>query len=38
MSREFSRRDFLKLASVGGATTAVLTGCGPLARYVRREP
>ncbi len=38
MSREISRRDFLKLASVGAATTTVLTGCGPLSRYVRREP
>src|SRR5512138_2023082 len=37
MSREMSRRDFLRLASVGAATT-VLTGCGPLSRYVRREP
>src|SRR5512144_2907187 len=37
MSREISRRDFLRLASVGAATT-VLTGCGPLSRYVRREP
>ena len=38
MSKEFSRRDFLKLASVGAATTAVLTGCGPASRYVEREP
>src|SRR5512143_2076986 len=38
MSREISRRDFLRLASVGAATTAVLTGCGPLSRYVKREP
>ena len=29
MSEPISRRDFLKLASVGAATTAVLTGCGP---------
>jgi anaerobic selenocysteine-containing dehydrogenase len=33
-----SRRDFLKLAGAGAATTAVLTGCGPASRYVRREP
>ncbi len=26
----FSRRDFLKLAGVGAATTAILTGCGDL--------
>lgn len=38
MSREISRRDFLRLASVGAATGAVLTGCGPLSRYVTREP
>ncbi len=38
MSPEISRRDFLKLASVGAATTAVLTGCGPESRYVRRTP
>src|SRR5512143_1898757 len=38
MSPEISRRDFLRLASVGAATTAVLTGCGPLSRYVTREP
>lgn len=38
MSEKISRRDFLKLASVGGVTTAVLTGCGPASRYVQREP
>lgn len=38
MSEKVSRRDFLKLASVGAATTAVLTGCGPASRYVQREP
>jgi len=38
MSDKISRRDFLKLASVGAATTAVLTGCGPASRYVQREP
>ncbi|HEX6270760.1 MAG TPA: molybdopterin-dependent oxidoreductase [Anaerolineales bacterium] len=38
MSEKVSRRDFLKLASVGAGTTAVLTGCGPAARYVEREP
>ena len=38
MSKNVSRRDFLKLASVGAATTAVLTGCGPASRYVTREP
>lgn len=38
MSEQFSRRDFLKLAGVGAATTAVLTGCGPASRYVKREP
>ncbi len=38
MSEKISRRDFLKLASAGVATTAVLTGCGPASRYVNREP
>jgi anaerobic selenocysteine-containing dehydrogenase len=38
MSNKISRRDFLKLAGVGAAGTAVLTGCGPAARYVTREP
>ncbi len=38
MSDKLSRRDFLKLAGVGAATTAVLTGCGPASRYVKREP
>ncbi len=38
MSKNYSRRDFLKLASAGAATTALLTGCGPASRYVTREP
>lgn len=38
MSKQFSRRDFLKLTGVGAAATAVLTGCGPASRYVKREP
>ncbi len=38
MTENFSRRDFLKLAGVGAATTAILTGCGPASRYVKREP
>ncbi len=38
MSQSISRRDFLKLAGAGAATTAVLTGCGPASRYVKREP
>jgi len=37
MSKNISRRDFLKLAGAGAATTAVLTGCGPASRYVERE-
>lgn len=35
---KISRRDFLKLAGAGAATSAVLTGCGPASRYVTREP
>jgi molybdopterin-containing oxidoreductase family iron-sulfur binding subunit len=38
MSEKISRRDFLKLASVGATTTAALTGCGPASRYIKREP
>ena len=38
MSKQISRRDFLKLATAGTATSAVLTGCGPASRYVKREP
>lgn len=38
MTEQFSRRDFLKLAGVGAATTAILTGCGPASRYTKREP
>lgn len=38
MSKKISRRDFLKIAGVGAATGAVLTGCGPASRYVLREP
>src|SRR5512134_25778 len=38
MSEKISRRDFLKLATAGATTTAVLTGCGPASRYVQREP
>ena len=38
MNQKISRRDFLKLATAGAATTAALTGCGPASRYVTREP
>jgi len=38
MTEKFSRRDFLKLAGLGAATSAILTGCGPASRYVKREP
>jgi anaerobic selenocysteine-containing dehydrogenase len=38
MTDKISRRDFLKLAGVGAATSAVLTGCGPAAKYVTRQP
>lgn len=36
--KKITRRDFLKMAGAGAAVTAVLTGCGPAARYVRRRP
>ena len=38
MTQKISRRDVLKLAGLGAATTAVLTGCGPASKYVTREP
>ena len=38
MSRKMTRRGFLKTAAVGAGATAVLTGCGPISRYVVREP
>jgi anaerobic selenocysteine-containing dehydrogenase len=38
MSDRISRRNFLKLSGLGAAATATLTGCGPMARYVVREP
>lgn len=38
MTDKISRRDFLKLAGIGAATSAVLTGCGPAAKYVTRQP
>ena len=38
MSEKISRRDFLKIAGAGGAVATVLTGCGPMSVYTRREP
>jgi anaerobic selenocysteine-containing dehydrogenase len=38
MSKNISRRDFLKVAGAGIAATAILTGCGPDSRYVTRMP
>lgn len=38
MTKKLSRRDFLKLAAIGGGATAALTGCGPASRYVVRTP
>src|SRR5512136_188912 len=38
MSDKLSRRDFLKAAGIGAATLSVMTGCGPISRYVVREP
>lgn len=38
MTDKISRREFLKLAGLGAATSAVLTGCGPAAKYVTRQP
>jgi len=38
MTRQISRRQFLKAAGIGAAAAAVLTGCGPESRYIVREP
>ena len=38
MTKPISRRKFLQLSGAGVAVTAVLTGCGPAARYVVRKP
>jgi anaerobic selenocysteine-containing dehydrogenase len=38
MTDKISRREFLKLAGMGAATSMVMTGCGPASRYVVREP
>jgi anaerobic selenocysteine-containing dehydrogenase len=38
MTRKMSRKEFIKTAGIGAAATAVLTGCGPVSRYVVREP
>ena len=38
MTRKMSRKEFIKTAGIGAASTAVLTGCGPVSRYVVREP
>lgn len=38
MSKQISRRNFLKLTGISAAAAAVMTGCGPQARYVTRNP
>jgi anaerobic selenocysteine-containing dehydrogenase len=38
MTRKLTRREFIKAAGVGAVGAAVLTGCGPLSRYLVREP
>src|SRR5512142_1638540 len=38
MAKKISRRAFLKVAGAGLAAGAVLTGCGPDSRYVKRTP
>jgi anaerobic selenocysteine-containing dehydrogenase len=37
MTKQISRRDFLKLAGAGAVGATALTGCGPASRYVKRE-
>ena len=39
MTNSITRRDFLKVAGlVSTGATAILTGCGPVSRYVKRQP
>jgi anaerobic selenocysteine-containing dehydrogenase len=38
MSEKITRRNFLKIAGAGAAVSAVLTGCGPMPRYIVRRP
>lgn len=38
MTENLTRRDFLKIAAVGTATAAALSGCGTAAKYVKRQP
>ncbi len=38
MTDKVSRREFLKITTLGAAAAAVLTGCGPASRYVKRQP
>lgn len=38
MSDHLSRQGFIKLAAIGSATAAALSGCGTAARYVQRQP
>jgi anaerobic selenocysteine-containing dehydrogenase len=38
MNDAISRREFLKIAGLGSGIGAVLTGCGPASRYVKRQP
>ncbi len=38
MSDKISRRDFLKITGLGAAVSAVVTGCGPMSRYIVRRP
>jgi anaerobic selenocysteine-containing dehydrogenase len=38
MSEKISRRDFLKITGLGAAVSAVMTGCGPMSRYIVRRP
>ena len=38
MSDKISRRDFLKITGMGAAVSAVMTGCGPMSRYIVRRP
>ncbi len=37
MTKTISRRDFIKYSGISTAASAILTGCGPVSRYVVRQ-
>ena len=37
MTKPLSRREFLRLAALGAGASAIITGCGPASRIVKRQ-